>query len=93
MYYIKNGLKGKWNWLATAFAFFGASNARVDKAAPFSPLDHAPLKIITRAVIVHTKIVSAIILTLLSAIVILGGISRIAEVASSLVPIMAISYI
>jgi AGCS family alanine or glycine:cation symporter len=36
---------------------------------------------------------TAIILTLLSAIVILGGISRIAEVASSLVPIMAISYI
>jgi len=89
MYYIKNGLHEKWKWLAGAFAFFGAlaafgignmvqANSVADAVAT---LFHIP------------SVYTAIVLTLLSAVVILGGIQRIAEVAASLVPIMAISYI
>lgn len=89
MYYIKNGLKGKWNWLATAFAFFGAFAAfgigNMVQANSVADAMQSLFQVPTHY--------TAIILTLLSAIVILGGISRIAEVASSLVPIMAISYI
>lgn len=89
MYYIKNGLKGKWNWLATAFAFFGAFAAfgigNMVQANSVADAVQSLFQVPTHY--------TAIILTLLSAIVILGGISRIAEVASSLVPIMAISYI
>jgi len=89
MYYIKNGLKGKWNWLAAAFAFFGAVAAfgignmvqANSVADAIETLFHVP------------TLYTAIALTLLSAVVILGGIRRIAEVAASLVPIMAISYI
>ncbi|RLA22041.1 MAG: sodium:alanine symporter family protein [Gammaproteobacteria bacterium] len=89
MYYIKNGLQGKWHWLATAFAFFGAFAAfgignmvqANSVADAVETLFHVP------------DMYTAIVLTLLSAVVILGGINRIAEVAASLVPIMAISYI
>ncbi len=89
MYYIKNGLKGNWNWLAAAFAFFGAFAAfgignmvqANSVADALGSLFHIP------------SMYTAIVLTLLSAVVILGGIHRIAEVAASLVPIMAIAYI
>ena len=89
MYYIKNGLKGKWSWLATAFAFFGAF-------AAFGIGNMVQANSVADAVETLFQVptmYTAIALTLLSAIVILGGISRIAEVAASLVPIMAISYI
>jgi len=89
MYYIKNGLKGNWNWLAAAFAFFGAFAAfgignmvqANSVADAVGSLFHIP------------SLYTAIVLTSLSAVVILGGIHRIAEVAASLVPIMAIAYI
>ena len=89
MYYIKNGLNGKWNWLAVAFAFFGAF-------AAFGIGNMVQANSVADAVQTLFQIPSmytAIALTLLSAIVILGGINRIAEVAAGLVPIMAISYI
>ena len=89
MYYIKNGLKGKWNWLAAAFAFFGAF-------AAFGIGNMVQANSVADAVETLFQVPSmytAIVLTLLSAIVILGGIHRIAEVAAGLVPMMAIAYI
>ena len=89
MYYIKNGLTTKWRWLATAFAFFGAF-------AAFGIGNMVQANSVADAVETLFQIptlYTAIALTLLSAVVILGGIHRIAEVASGLVPIMAISYI
>jgi len=89
MYYIKNGLSDQWRWLAGAFAFFGAFAAfgignmvqANSVANAVEGLFHIPS--------MHT----AIALTLLTAVVILGGIRRIAEVASALVPLMAMAYI
>jgi len=89
MYYIKNGLKSHWRWLATAFAFFGAIAAfgignmvqANSVADAVDSLFHIPSEY------------TAVVLTLLSAVVILGGIQRIAEVAAKLVPFMAITYI
>ncbi len=89
MYYIKNGLPAKWAWLATAFAFFGAFAAfgignmvqANSVADAVKTLFHIP------------TLYTAIALTLLSAVVIFGGIHRIAEVAAKLVPVMAISYV
>ena len=89
MYYIKNGMGKKWMWLAMTFAVFavlaswgtGASiqaNAIAD--AMNSNYGIAPY-------------VSGIILALGAAAVILGGIKRIATVASKLVPAMALSYL
>ncbi len=89
MYYIKNGLKEKWNWLAAAFAFFGAF-------AAFGIGNMVQANSVADAVgslFQVPDMYTAIVLTVLSAVVILGGIHRIAEVAASLVPMMAIAYI
>ncbi|NOQ64298.1 MAG: amino acid carrier protein [Methyloprofundus sp.] len=89
MYYIKNGLKAHWRWLGSAFAFFGAF-------AAFGIGNMVQANSVADAVGNLFQIptyYTAIVLTVLSAVVILGGIQRIAEVAAKLVPIMAIAYI
>ncbi|MCF7972153.1 MAG: sodium:alanine symporter family protein [Methylococcaceae bacterium] len=89
MYYIKNGLGQRWTWLASAFAFFGAFAAfGIGNMVQANSVADA-----VQSLFNIPTLYTAIVLTLLSAVVILGGIHRIAEVASSLVPIMAIAYI
>jgi|TARA_Y100001001_G_scaffold161625_1_gene186405 AGCS family alanine or glycine:cation symporter len=89
MYYIKNGLGEKWKWLGVLFAIFGMlagfgigntiqSNSVAD--ALNSSFNIPPLA-------------TGIIIAVLVALVLLGGIKRIGEVAGKLVPIMAIFYV
>lgn len=89
MYYIKNGLSSRFAWLGTAFAIFGAlagfgigntiqANSVADVLS--SNLGISPL-------------LTGIVMAVLVAMVLLGGIKRIAEVAGKLVPFMAISYV
>jgi AGCS family alanine or glycine:cation symporter len=74
-------LSQKWRWLAYAFAFFGAFAAfgigNMVQANSVADAIHAQFQI--------PASYTAIALTLFSAIVILGGIRRIAEVVSGLV--------
>ena len=89
MYYIKNGMGKKWVWLGGVFATLGilaswgtgASIQSNSIADALSATYNVP------------PIVSAVVLSAAAAAVILGGIKRIASVASKLVPIMAISYL
>ncbi len=88
MYYIKNGLSAKWRCLAWAFALFGA-------LASFGIGNMVQANSVAEAIETHFAInhwVSAVVLTLLVAVVILGGVKRIAVVASKLVPLMAAAY-
>ncbi|WP_163575873.1 alanine/glycine:cation symporter family protein [Halomonas faecis] len=89
MFYIKNGLGRKWLWLGGAFAFFGAvaafgigntvqSNSVADALDSTFGLPHW---------------VTGVVIMVLAAAVILGGIKRIAKVAGKLVPIMGIAYV
>ncbi|MCG6938031.1 MAG: alanine:cation symporter family protein, partial [Gammaproteobacteria bacterium] len=89
MFYIKNGLKPHWSWLGTCFALFGAfagfgigntiqANSVADVINNTFNLPH---------------IVTGAIITILAALVLIGGIKRIASVAGKLVPLMAFSYI
>lgn len=89
MYYIKNGLSSRFAWLGTTFAIFGAlagfgigntiqANSVADVLS--SNLGISPL-------------LTGIVMAVLVAMVLLGGIKRIAEVAGKLVPFMAISYV
>ncbi|MDT8446394.1 MAG: sodium:alanine symporter family protein [bacterium] len=89
MYYIKNGMGPKWAWLSFLFAFFAAvagfgignmvqANSVADVVQSTTGLDHW---------------VTGLVLAVLVALVLLGGIRRIAEVAGRLVPAMAILYI
>ncbi len=89
MYYIKNGLSAKWKWLGTAFAIFGAL-AGFGLANTVQSNSVANVLNDTFSIPVE---LTAVVITILVAAVILGGIERIAQVAGKLVPFMAISYI
>ena len=89
MYYIKNGLGSRWRWLAFLFALFGSVAAfgignMVQSNSVADALDDnfgvSPL-------------ITAVVLVVLVAVVLLGGIKSIAAWASKLVPIMAVLYV
>lgn len=89
MYYIKNGLGPKWLWLAGAFALFGIigslSTGNAVQANSIADALKSQYNFDPRIV--------AVVLSLLVAGVIFGGIKRIGAVASRLVPFMAVLYI
>ena len=100
MYYITKGLGKNWKWLACLFAGFGALAAfgignmtQINTIAGtintaiggFIPTTEHEQKIIAWFV--------AIICALICAFVLIGGIQRLADVCSLLVPIMAVIYV
>ncbi len=92
MYYIKNGLAGKWygRVLAPLFAFFGL-NVALFGIGTFPQVN----AIVDSARIAFDipEVLTAAVLSLLVAFVTLGGIKRIAAVAQFMVPFMAIAYV
>lgn len=89
MYYIKNGLSKKWYWLAPTFALFGA-------IAAFGIGNGVQANSVAEALESNFSVptqITGVILMVLTASVILGGIGRIGSVAGKLVPFMAVSYI
>lgn len=88
MYYIQNGLKNK--WLAKAFAFFGVL------VALFGIGTFAQVNSISEAMKTSFNVpiyITAIVVTILVALVTLGGIKRISKVSEMIVPFMAALYI
>ncbi|MEE8516860.1 MAG: sodium:alanine symporter family protein, partial [Alphaproteobacteria bacterium] len=89
MYYIKNGLGANWQWLGWSFAFlamiaaFGIGNTIQANSVAQAARDFLGIP----------EIVTGIVIAALTAIVIIGGIKRLGEVAGYLVPIMAVLYI
>ena len=87
MYYIKNGLKLK--WLAVLFAVFamiaclGTGNATQSNSIAVALESTAGIK----------PWITGIVLTVLVAAVILGGMKRISSVNEKLVPVMAVFYV
>mgnify|MGYP000220365294 FL=1 len=89
MYYIKNGLGEKWAWLAMIFALLGA-------LAAFGIGNMVQANSVADAVESLFQVPvwqTGLVMTVLTAAVILGGLERIATVASKLVPAMAVLYI
>lgn len=89
MFYIKNGLKSHWSWLGTCFALFGAlagfGIGNTIQANSVADVIHGTFAV--------PHLVTGIIMAVLAAMVLLGGIKRIANVAGKLVPLMAFSYV
>lgn len=88
MYYIRNGLHRRWHWLGFLFALFG-SIAGFGLANTVQSNSVAQVLNDSYSV---PPIATGLVLMLLVGAVVLGGIKRIASVASWLVPIMALSY-
>lgn len=100
MYYIKNGLGKKWMWLAYAFALFGvlavfgtgnATQVNTITAAINSALLN--YHVISDKTVSTCSLIIGIVIAVLVALILLGGIKRIGNVTEKLVPIMALLYI
>ena len=100
MYYIKNGLGKKWHWLAYLFAafgvltVFGTGNATqvntITTAINSALLNY---NIITEGAVSTSNLIIGIVIAILIAMILLGGIKRIGQVTEKLVPFMALLYI
>lgn len=100
MYYIKNGLGPKWRWMAVLFALlgvltvFGTGNATQVNTIT-SAINTALLSchVIDASSVSVSSLIIGIIIAVLVALILLGGIKRIGRVAEMLVPFMALLYI
>ena len=100
MYYIKNGLGLKWKWLAILFSVFGVftvfgtGNAtQVNTIATAINSALLNYNLINESNVVVSNWIIGIVIMILVACVLLGGIKRIGKVTEKLVPFMAILYI
>lgn len=100
MYYIKNGLKKHWHWLAYLFSAFGvltvfgtgnATQVNTITTAIDTALFNYNILSEDKAAIVN--LIIGIILAVLIALILLGGVKRIGRVTEKLVPFMALLYI
>ena len=98
MYYIKNGLSKKWTWLAYVFSFlgllcgFGIANLTQTNTIAGSII-YAVQATNPNCNEGTIRLVIGIVLAILCAIVIIGGIKRIGQACEVIVPFMAIGYI
>ena len=89
MYYIRNGLGARWNWLGTAFAVFGMlAGFGIGNTIQ----SHSVSDAMQSSFGVH-PLVTGLIIAALVGLVLIGGIKWIGEVAGKLVPFMAIFYV
>ena len=109
MYYIQNGLGAGWKWLGVLFCIFGALAGMlgIGNMTQVNSITSAINGVITsfggdpaanavslfgQAVPV-SNIVIGVIVAIITALVILGGIKRIGQVTEGIVPVMAVVYI
>jgi AGCS family alanine or glycine:cation symporter len=89
MYYITNGLGKSWKWLAVLFAFFGTF-------ASFGigcMVQSNSVALSAQSTFGIPVLATGIVLAILTAVVIVGGIKRIGAFTEKLVPFMAALYI
>lgn len=100
MYYIKNGLKKRWHWLATLYAIFGVltvfgtGNAtQVNTITTSINTALSNYNIINADSTGTVSLIIGIVIAVVVGLVLLGGIKRIGKVTEKLVPFMALFYI
>ena len=100
MYYIKNGLGRRWQFLAVLYSLFGVltvfgtGNATQVNTIT-TAIDTALLEfhIVAEDILPTLNLVIGILCAMLVAMVLLGGIKRIGSVSEKLVPFMALFYV
>ncbi|MDO4267730.1 MAG: sodium:alanine symporter family protein [Eubacteriales bacterium] len=104
-YYIENGMGKRFRWLGKIFAFFGAGvgllgigtftqvNGITSAAGDFFDKNKEHVIGLFGREYSTAVIVTGIILTICVALVVLGGIRRIARVSEIIVPFMAVFYV
>ena len=100
MYYIKNGLGKRWQFLAVLYSLFGVltvfgtGNATQVNTIT-TAIDTALLEfhIVAEDILPTLNLIIGILCAMLVAMVLLGGIKRIGSVSEKLVPFMALFYV
>ncbi|MEL0339903.1 MAG: sodium:alanine symporter family protein [Synechococcus sp.] len=88
MYYIRNGLGPNWQWLAVLFALFGMlAGFGIGNGVQCFEVSSA------LAMLGVPRLVTGIVLGAVVFAVIIGGIQRIAQAASAIVPLMSVLYL
>ncbi len=89
MYYITNGMGKNWKWLAIIFAILGGlTSFGIGNIAQSSEIAGAMSDLVGLK-----PLITGIILAVIMAFVALGGIKRIGQITSYMVPFMSIFYI
>ena len=100
MYYIKNGLGKRWQFLAVLYSLFGVltvfgtGNATQVNTIT-TAIDTALLEfhIVAEDILPTLNLIIGVLCAMLVAMVLLGGIKRIGSVSEKLVPFMALFYV
>lgn len=104
-YYIENGMGKNWRWLGKIFAFFGAGvgllgigtftqvNGITSAVGNFFDSEKNHVIALFGREYTVAVLIAGLILTVCVALVVLGGIQRIARVSEIIVPFMAIFYV
>ena len=104
-YYIENGMGKSWKWLAKVFAFFGVGagllgigtitqvNGITTAVNNFFDGDNSWTVDLFGTTYSWTVVIAAIVVTACVAMVVIGGIKRIAKVSEIVVPFMAVIYV
>ena len=100
MYYIKNGLGRRWQFLAVLYALFGVltvfgTGNATQVNTIVAAVDTALLEygLVGGSFLPTLNLIVGILVAVLVALVLLGGIKRIGSVSEKLVPFMALFYI
>lgn len=104
-YYIENGLGKKYKWLAKLFALFGLLagllgigtitqiNGITSAANGFFDPDAIYTVQILGQTVTWTTVLAGLLITVCVALIIIGGIQRIATVSEIVVPVMIVLYV
>lgn len=103
-YYIENGLGKNWKWLGKLFALFGLLaglmgigtitqiNGITSAANTFFDPESKHTVSILGMDYTWTTVIAGAVITVLTALIIIGGIKRIATVSEVVVPVMIVAY-
>lgn len=104
-YYIERGMGKKWKWLAKIFAFFGVGagllgigtitqiNGITAAVKRFFDPDSVHTVSLLGTQYSISTVISGLIITLLTALVLIGGLKRISQISQVVVPSMIVIYI
>lgn len=104
-YYIENGMGKKWKWLAKVFAFFGVfvglmgigTFTQVNSITSATNSFFDPEKVHTVTIFgmeyTLTQIITGVAVTILTALIIIGGIQSISKISEIFIPVMIVIYV
>ena len=100
MYYIKNGLGSRWQFLAVLYSLFGVltvfgTGNATQVNTIVTAIDSALLATGSglNSILPTLNLIVGVVVAMMVAMVLLGGVKRIGQVTEKLVPLMAVIYI